>query len=249
MLGLPLLAAAQAQKHVTHNEALLRLDALTHLSVVTRALASPPPAVDGERYLVAAAPSGAWAGQPGMLALAQGGGWVFVAPRKGWRLWVEDEARLLAFDGAQWRDPFTITELPAVARLGINATADDVNRLAVASAAQPVQPCRQRPSLQAQQECGGRHRLAALPDRLVRPRRDGADRQRRLPHQRECRWRCLEGGAGDRPRDGRGEPARHAAAGGAAQRALCTSRWRRRGRASRWTAISRGPASPFRPGG
>ena len=27
--GLPLLAAAQAQKHVTHNEALLQLDALS----------------------------------------------------------------------------------------------------------------------------------------------------------------------------------------------------------------------------
>lgn len=36
-LSLPLMDAAQAQKHVTHNDALVRLDAITHLSVVTRA--------------------------------------------------------------------------------------------------------------------------------------------------------------------------------------------------------------------
>ncbi|WP_374333026.1 DUF2793 domain-containing protein [Aestuariivirga sp.] len=135
LLGLPLLAAAQAQKHVTHNEALLRLDALIHLSVISRGLAQAPAAADGDRYLVAASPTGAWAGQQGALALAQGGGWVFVGPRKGWRLWVEDEARLLAFDGAQWREPFIISDLAGLQRLGVNASADDTNRLAVASAA------------------------------------------------------------------------------------------------------------------
>jgi hypothetical protein len=135
LLSLPLLAASQAQKHVTHNEALLRLDALIHLSVISRSLAAPPAAADGDRYLVASSPSGAWAGQPGMVALAQAGGWVFITPRKGWRLWVEAEGRFLAFDGTQWREPFTITELANLLRLGVNATADDVNRLAVSSAA------------------------------------------------------------------------------------------------------------------
>ena len=134
-LGLPLLAAAQAQKHVTHNDALLKLDALIHLSVIARNLASPPAMADGDRYLVAASPSGAWAGQQGLVALAQGGGWVFLTPRKGWRLWVEAEGKLLAFDGAQWREPFTITELQNLLRVGVNATADDANRLAVSSPA------------------------------------------------------------------------------------------------------------------
>ena len=135
MLGLPLLSAAQAQKHVTHNEALLKLDALIHLSVISRSLAAPPAAADGDRYLVAASPLGAWAGQQGLLALAQGGGWVFITPRKGWRLWVESESKLLAFDGTLWREPFTITDLANIVRLGVNATADDVNRLAISSAA------------------------------------------------------------------------------------------------------------------
>ncbi len=36
-LGLPLLAAAQSQKHVTHNEALTTLDALAQLAVAEAA--------------------------------------------------------------------------------------------------------------------------------------------------------------------------------------------------------------------
>jgi hypothetical protein len=137
LLQLPLLEAAQAQKHVTHNEALLLLDGLVHLSVASRAAASPPDgAAAGARHLVAASPSGAWAGQAGKLALAQGGGWVFLMPRPGWRLWVEDERKFLLFDGTAWIDlQGQPPELSNVPRVGVNTTADNVNRLAVASPA------------------------------------------------------------------------------------------------------------------
>jgi hypothetical protein len=136
LLGLPLLAAAQAQKHITHNEALLLIDAAVQLSVAARGLASPPEtAPDGARYLVGASASGAWAGLSGRIAVAQGGGWVFLTPRAGWRMWVEAEAKLLVYDGAAWIDPVVITELANLARLGVNASADDTNRLAVAAAA------------------------------------------------------------------------------------------------------------------
>ena len=40
-LGLPDLAAAQSQKHDTHNEALRALDALIQTAVVIRSLAAP----------------------------------------------------------------------------------------------------------------------------------------------------------------------------------------------------------------
>jgi Protein of unknown function (DUF2793) len=57
-LSLPFLEAAQAQKHVTHNEALSVLDAVVHLSVLDRDLAVPPPAPqEGDRYLVSRAAS------------------------------------------------------------------------------------------------------------------------------------------------------------------------------------------------
>ena len=41
-MSLPLLAPAQAQKHVTVNEALARIDALTHLTLASVSLTVPP---------------------------------------------------------------------------------------------------------------------------------------------------------------------------------------------------------------
>ena len=83
-LGLPLLAAAQAQKHVTHNEALLAIDALLHCAVLDRDVAAPPasPPV-GARYIVAAGATGLWAGKSAMIAAWQGEAWLYLAPRIG----------------------------------------------------------------------------------------------------------------------------------------------------------------------
>jgi hypothetical protein len=131
-LALPLIAAAQAQKHVTHNEALGLVDALVHLSVASRALAAPPAdAETGERHIVGAAPTGAWAGHAGAVAEREEGAWRFLVPRSGWLAWVEDETCLLVHDGAGWSH----AEIRGTSRLGVNATADGTNRLAVASAA------------------------------------------------------------------------------------------------------------------
>ncbi|GAB4522248.1 MAG: DUF2793 domain-containing protein [Parvularculaceae bacterium] len=103
LLKLPFLAAAQAQKHVTVNDTLRRLDAIIQLSAKSAVLADPPPApAEGDRYLVASVATGAWAGQEGMIAAYQDGAWAFYAPVAGWRLYVEDEAATLAFDGAAW---------------------------------------------------------------------------------------------------------------------------------------------------
>lgn len=102
-LRLPLLAAAQAQKHVTHNEALLKLDALLHLEVIDRDLAAPPESpADGDRYIVAAGASGAWAGEDGHVAAWQDGAWRFHAPQTGWRAYVRDEGALCVKAAAGW---------------------------------------------------------------------------------------------------------------------------------------------------
>ena len=68
-LTLPYIQPAQAQKHVTHNEALELLDLIVHLTVQGFAATTPPvtPA-EGETYTLDAAPTGAWAGQSGMVA-------------------------------------------------------------------------------------------------------------------------------------------------------------------------------------
>lgn len=132
-LSLPYILPSQAQKHVTHNEALRRLDAVVQLSVLDRDLAVPPATPEeGDRYLVATSPTGAWSGKAGMVAAWQDGAWVFLAPRQGWLAWVADETRLVAFDGGAWGDVGAAASLP---RLGINASTDATNRLAVRSEA------------------------------------------------------------------------------------------------------------------
>src|SRR5262245_34467817 len=90
-LKLPYIVAAQAQKHVTHNEALRALDAIVQLMVLDKDLAAPPGSpVAGDRYIVAASPIGAWAGQAGKVAAFQDGAWAFYAPQEGWIAWVAD---------------------------------------------------------------------------------------------------------------------------------------------------------------
>jgi len=126
-LKAPLLAAGQAQKHVTLNEALLTLDDIVHLSVETASLSAPPNTPqEATRYLVAEGAAGLWSGYSGRIAAFRDGGWVFHAPATGWAAYVMDTKQVLIFDGTDWQ---------ATRRLGINATADDTNRLALASEA------------------------------------------------------------------------------------------------------------------
>jgi hypothetical protein len=135
-LALPLIEAAQAQKHVTHNEALARLDRLVQSTVLDRDLAVPPAGpAEGDSYIVAASPTGAWAGHAGAIAVWSGGGWAFVPPAPGHVAWAVDEGRLLVWTGSAWQDPVgsaiaAITTLQNLDRLGLGTTADAVNPLA-----------------------------------------------------------------------------------------------------------------------
>jgi hypothetical protein len=134
-LALPYIDAAQAQKHVTHNEAIRALDALVQLTVLDKDLATPPGSpADGNRYIVAASPTGAWAGQAGKIAAWQDGAWAFLTPREGWLTWVADEDKIYAYGGSAWAE-LAANPGGGAAVWGINATADTTNRLAVKSAA------------------------------------------------------------------------------------------------------------------
>lgn len=136
-LGLPFIEAAQAQKHVTHNEAVRGLDALVQLSVIDRDLSVPPTSPsDGDRYLVASGASGDWLGQDANISAWQDGIWVFYPPKAGWLCWVGDEDSLISWDGAAWVDALAaIGSITGLAILGINTTADATNRLSVSSPA------------------------------------------------------------------------------------------------------------------
>ncbi len=132
-LSLPFLMLAQAQKHVTHNEALEHLDLLVQLTVMAFDATTPPVSpMDGQVWALGAAPMGDWAGQGGRLAAWRAGGWVFVTPAAGWRAALGNSLRL--FDGSAWVDG-TLPPLQNLNEVGINASHDATNRLSVAAPA------------------------------------------------------------------------------------------------------------------
>ncbi len=134
-LSLPLLAAGQAQKHVTHNDALIRLDGLIHLTVDSRTQTAPPASpTEFSAYIVPAGGTGAFAGRTDQVALFEDGGWSFLVPRPGWQAWVIDEEEHDLWTGTEWRRASPLSSLGAE-RWGVNATADTTNRLAVSSEA------------------------------------------------------------------------------------------------------------------
>ena len=133
-LGLPFIMPAQAQKHVTHNEALQRLDALVHLVISGTAFAPPPAPAEGACHIVGPGASGAFTGHEGEIAIFQDGYFQFIAPVAGWSAWFSSAGEMRVFDGASW----IAAALPSDAgfqTVGVNAGADFDNRLAVSAPA------------------------------------------------------------------------------------------------------------------
>ena len=128
-LLLPFIQAAQAQKHITHNDALRLLDGLTQISVLDRDLAAPPgnPA-EGARYIVATGATGLWAGWDGDVAFYASGAWLRLPARTGWVVWVQDEARVVVRFGSVW------TPLDAAMGLLTQAASVEVAKGALGSA-------------------------------------------------------------------------------------------------------------------
>jgi hypothetical protein len=134
ILDLPFLLPAQAQKHVTHNAALERLDRLVQLRVGRFDAQVPPPApAPGEMHALGPAPTGAWAGQAHALAAWDGTAWAFLAPQPGWRAWGIEEGALRVWTGSAWTLPPARND--DLAGLGIGTAADATNRLSVRAAA------------------------------------------------------------------------------------------------------------------
>ncbi|WP_265500847.1 DUF2793 domain-containing protein [Paracoccus beibuensis] len=102
-LQMPLLQPAQAQKHTTVNEALMRLDGMVNLVLESISTAAPPSTVlDGQCWGIPAAAQGLWAGQAGRIALGSNGGWIFLPPARGMRAFVADRGLEAIHDGTSW---------------------------------------------------------------------------------------------------------------------------------------------------
>ncbi len=97
----------QANAHVPLNDNTNLYDTLIMLSIKDRDLATPPGSPsEGDAYLVAGSPTGAWSGYAAKVAMYYSG-WVFSTPLEGWTMWVQDENKFLVYDGAAWIYPAT----------------------------------------------------------------------------------------------------------------------------------------------
>ena len=105
-LALPQLQPAQAQKHVTVNEALARLDILVQMRVEALGETTPPASpAEGAAWGLGTGATGAWAGQDGSIAAFVSGGWIFFSPAAGWRVWDAGESALKIWNGTAWALP------------------------------------------------------------------------------------------------------------------------------------------------
>lgn len=133
-LNLPLLQPSQAQKHVTHNDALRKLDLTVQLSLTALNATTPPAFPDqGEIHALGSDPSGDWAGHGHALAAWIDTAWHFLTPEAGWRAWDLSSGQIKVWDGSNWIDPPVATQnLPGV---GVATRYDSTNRLSVRSPA------------------------------------------------------------------------------------------------------------------
>ncbi len=108
-LALPLLAAGQSQKEVTHNEALVQVDMLLHPVVVTAGQVVPPEAPRlGQGWIVGRAARDGWQGQDDALAIWTAGGWRFCPAFEGLSVWSLAGNRVMRFTAGRWSDAFDV---------------------------------------------------------------------------------------------------------------------------------------------
>jgi len=130
ILSLPLIQPSQAQKHITHNEAIATLDVLVQMGVVAYDLTVPPVAPTyGDAYIVATGGSAEWAGHDGEIAAFINGVWLFYAPRAGWRAYVTGRDILVVYDGTDWAE-VGHEEVQNLTLLGVGTAADATNPFA-----------------------------------------------------------------------------------------------------------------------
>jgi hypothetical protein len=126
--SLPLLQVGQAQKEVTHNEAVAGIDALLHLAVETATVATVPatPGI-GQAWIVPAAATDDWAGRGGQIASYGSGGWRYFVPREGCVAWLKDVQRFGVFTASGWTsDGWPAAGLRIGTRLALSGSAPAV---------------------------------------------------------------------------------------------------------------------------
>jgi hypothetical protein len=122
-LSLPFLFPSQADKHVSVNEGLSRLDTLVQLRVISYSqTAQPSSAADGSSFILPVGKTGsAWSQIPdNSIATWRDNAWTYHRPLKGWRAFVDATNEVIMFDGMAWSQLFERSALG----LGSAATAN-----------------------------------------------------------------------------------------------------------------------------
>lgn len=128
-LNLPYLAAAQAQKHVTLNEALSALDGLVQTAAESRTVAAQPPApAEGALHILPNDRSGPeWSlHPPGALVRFEAGGWERLTAAAGALVFVKDEGRFAVRAAEGWTELGAVLDAPSLrapAQVSANAGA------------------------------------------------------------------------------------------------------------------------------
>lgn len=140
-LKLPLLVPNQAGKEIMHNEALVILDNIVQNGIISKDLSIPPENPNtNDIYIVGANATGTWEGKDNQLAFFDNG-WRFIEPREGFTFWINDKDKLYCYNGTNWQEITSsdssttskINELQNLSLCGINATANNENKLSVKS--------------------------------------------------------------------------------------------------------------------
>lgn len=103
-LGAPELTSGQATPETTVNEQIRYVEqGASYFIAKDKDLTAPPGSpADGDCYIVAASPTGAWSGKAKKLAFYESTAWAFITPVEGTRCYLQDENLAYEYDGAAW---------------------------------------------------------------------------------------------------------------------------------------------------
>lgn len=129
---IPLLMPSQSQKHITVNTAFQIMDHLSHLYLKDMDQSAPPQdaPTPGDCYRVGSGATGLWQNRDGYIAMFIENAWQFSEPFSGLTAWSEKDASYKVYNGTDWID---FNGRSRFDNIGINCTADNVNRLSVKS--------------------------------------------------------------------------------------------------------------------
>lgn len=89
--------------HAGMDANLKRLGAVVGLAVTSRTTTTPPASpAEGDRYIVPAGATGAWAGRTDQIAVRIAGAWEYHVPKVGWLAYIEDEQVLSVYRAGAW---------------------------------------------------------------------------------------------------------------------------------------------------